>query len=91
MVVCDRCEACDRCDFGEMLVPECFELLSEGLKHARSDEGNTTIEKLKIDKGYWRATATSKTILKCYNSDACQGGVTGAPDYCHRGYMGPCE
>lgn len=87
MAICEGCEVCDRCDFGDMLVPECVELL----KHAQSKEGNTTIEKLQIDKGYWRATANSKDILKCYNSDACKGGVTGAPDYCHPGYMGPCE
>ena len=51
-----------------------------------------SLEELDIDEGYWRATNTSKTILECYNTDACKGGKTGAQGYCDAGYAdtGPC-
>jgi len=29
--------------------------------------------------------------LKCYNGDACRGGVTGAKDFCSDGYEGACK
>ncbi|CAN0255509.1 unnamed protein product, partial [Ascophyllum nodosum] len=47
-----------------------------------------SLEDLDIDKGYWRATNRSKSILECYNVEACRGGKTGSPDYCDTGYAG---
>lgn len=61
------------------------------MEHTKSSGGNTTIEGLEIDPGYWRATKTSRKVLACYNTEACKGGVTGAVDYCRAGYEGPCE
>ena len=61
------------------------------LAHSSSNGSSTTIESLSIDPGYWRATATSENVLACYNLDACEGGVTGASNYCHKGYEGSCE
>lgn len=54
-------------------------------------ENDAKLETLAVDKGYWRATKTSKEILACYNEDACLGGQTGSQGYCKEGYKGPCE
>ena len=61
------------------------------MEHATSKGGNTTVGKLQIRKGYWRAMSTSKDIYKCFNTKACTGGLTGASNYCLPGYEGPCE
>lgn len=61
------------------------------LDHSSSVGGNTTIELLSIDQGFWRATNTSPDIFACYNTEACGGGVTGSEDFCRKGYMGPCQ
>ena len=31
-------------------------------------------DKIDVDKGYWRYTANSSTIIECLNSNACLGG-----------------
>lgn len=56
-----------------------------------SDGGAVTLDMITIDKGYWRATNSSKNILACYHADACLGGLTGTPGYCLEGYEGPCK
>ena len=61
------------------------------MEHVTSKGGNTTVEELQIDKGYWRATNMSRSIYKCFNTNACKGGLTGASNYCLSGYEGPCE
>ena len=84
--VCKDCgEQCHGCEF-EGMEPMCF----EELDHSKSPGGNTTVELLLIDPGYWRVSNTSTKILACYNADACKGGVTGDPEYCLKGYEGPC-
>ena len=92
-MICEGCPTtCDNCTFEEPItVPECISLSDAGIEHAFSSGGDTTIEKLKIDKGYWRATATSTEVLKCFNGDACRGGVTGAKEFCSDGYEGACK
>ena len=86
--VCSGCPVCDGCDVqDESLVPVC----TSQMEHTRSEGGDTTIETLDVDYGYWRATPTSRDVLTCYNEDACLGGVTGGPDFCRKGYEGPCE
>lgn len=60
-------------------------------EHFNSSGGDTTIETLLVDPGYWRASAVSENVFACYNADACRGGETGASDYCLEGYEGPCE
>ena len=83
---------CDSCDYGTPIIrPECITLSNVGMTHASSRSGVTMLEDLEIDKGYWRATNSSRDILECYNGDACRGGLTGAIDYCSAGYRGPCE
>ena len=91
--VCDGCPPkCLECSFGEgQGSPTCMTLSEAGVEHATSKGGYTTIEELVIHKGYWRATNTSTNILRCFNTKACKGGLTGASDYCSRGYEGPCE
>ena len=91
--LCYGCpENCDSCDYGTpIIVPECVSLSDARVAHASSRGGVTTLEDLEIDKGYWRATNSSKDILECYNGDACRGGITGAFDYCSGGYRGACE
>lgn len=87
--VCDGCKiACDGCVFTKpLLAPICTEVMT----HSTSSGGRTTLETLSIERGYWRASNSSETILACYHADACLGGVTGASDYCRQGYEGPCK
>ena len=92
-VACDGClESCKDCNFGATaFVPECISLPEAGIEHASSDGGVATLEKLVINEGYWRATATSTEVLECYNNDACNGGVSGTAGFCGEGYHGACK
>lgn len=87
--VCDGCQtACDGCVFAEpLLAPICTEVIA----HSTSSGDKTTLETLSIERGHWRATSSSETVLACYHAEACLGGVTGTPDYCLEGYEGPCK
>ena len=60
------------------------------MDHASSSGGTITLEKLTIDRGYWRANASSPNVLPCQHAPACLGGVTGTAGYCLKGYEGPC-
>lgn len=86
--VCHGCEiTCDGCVFVDgILTPTC----KEALKHSTSAGGNVTLQNILIERGHWRATASSTEILACYHADACLGGVTGTSGYCFEGYEGPC-
>lgn len=59
------------------------------LEHSSSRGGATTVRQLVVADGYWRATNTSVNIRKCYNAEACPGGLTSG--LCNEGYQGPCE
>lgn len=84
--LCKDCDVpCEDCHF-EGKEPMC----SEELDRSSSPGGNITLELLFIEKGFWRVSNTSTIIRACYNEDACEGGVTGAQDYCRKGYEGPC-
>ncbi|CAM9968042.1 unnamed protein product, partial [Laminaria digitata] len=62
---------CDGCVFAEgPLAPICTEVVD----HSTSNGGNVTLQALSIQKGFWRATTSSKEVLACYNTDACRGG-----------------
>lgn len=91
--VCNGClTSCLGCSFnGEKGSPICTSLLDAGIEHATSQGGTTTLEGLRIQRGYWRAINTSRNILKCFNTKACTGGLTGSPNYCSQGYEGLCE
>ena len=83
---CNTCSECKNCRYGEEeKIPTC----EMALEHTTSNGG--TIEELAINDGYWRATSDSTVILECYYAKACNGGVTGDPDYCKRGYKGACK
>ncbi|CAB1118550.1 unnamed protein product [Ectocarpus sp. CCAP 1310/34] len=85
--VCAGCDiVCDGCVFEQGLVgPSC----SEAMAHSTSAGGNTTLQEVSIDRGYWRATSVSEEVLECFQADACLGGVTGTSGYCLEGYEGP--
>ncbi|CAN0042723.1 unnamed protein product [Ectocarpus fasciculatus] len=85
--VCAGCDiACDGCVFGEgLLGPVCSEVMA----HSTSAGGNTTLQQVSIDRGYWRATSLSEEVLACFQADACLGGMTGTSGYCLEGYEGP--
>ena len=89
--VCFDCPGWDECSDCTIergaIMPTC----EASLEHSVASEPGLTLETLAIDEGYWRATTTSKTILECYNTDACAGGVTGSATFCAPGYTGPCE
>lgn len=87
--MCAGCpEPCDECNF-DTFAPKCVTLSAAGIAHASSPGGETTIEGIVIEEGYWRATNTSTSVLECYNRDACPRGVTTGK--CNPGYEGPCE
>ncbi|CAN0382790.1 unnamed protein product [Ectocarpus sp. 12 AP-2014] len=87
--VCSGCSGWDECSncaiFDSTVTPTC----EVPLEHTSADEDGLTLETLKIDQGYWRATTESVIILACYNADACAGGKTGADSFCASGYQGP--
>jgi len=88
--VCDGCSTeCKGCDFSKQQVPACISLSEAGVENAESVGGVVTVKDLVINEGYWRATSESTNILKCYNPEACPGGVTSGR--CSTGYQGPCE
>ena len=69
---------------------DCISLLDAGVKHATSSYG--IVEKLNIARGYWRATNKSREIFKCFNEQACKGGIASkTSDYCMDGFKGPCR
>lgn len=89
--VCGGCPAWAECvdcavDNGT-LEPTC----SLPLAHTSASDSGSTLETLSVDKGYWRASKNSATILECYNTAACQGGETGTESFCENGYTGSCE
>ncbi|CAN0412480.1 unnamed protein product, partial [Pylaiella littoralis] len=84
--VCNGCGECDGCEVeNENSVPVC----TAQMEHTRSEGGATTIETLKVDRGFWRATNSSRVILACYNENACVGGRAGPSSFCQLGYEGP--
>lgn len=86
-VACKDCDTiCNDCAY-DAEVPSC----TDELDHTTSDGGDTDLTTTEIESGFWRASASSKTILACYNAQACRGGITGDHGYCAEGYEGPCE
>ncbi|CAM9580855.1 unnamed protein product, partial [Hapterophycus canaliculatus] len=81
-VGCPACSGCEVYSAGSMSCEPQFE-------HSVSGGYPVVLETLQIERGYWRATNTSTIFLSCYNEEACVGGVTGSPGYCHEGYSGP--
>lgn len=63
----------------------------EALEHTTSSGVGVKLETLIIEAGFWRATNTSTILLECYNTEACEGGITGSVTFCKTGYTGPCE
>lgn len=85
---CDGCDEFSTCGVqNEGKVPICF----EQVEHTRSEGGNTTLETLEVNAGYWRAVNTSPHTLPCYNEGACRGGLTSSSEFCKEGYEGPCK
>ena len=64
---------------------------SKTMENSHSPGGLTTLNLVIIDRGYWRATPSGEKVLPCYNTEACLGGLTGAPCFCFEGYEGPCK
>lgn len=84
---CPGWNECSDCNITKSTVtPEC----DAPFEHSSADRVGVTLETLSIEKGYWRATNESDSILACYNVDACYGGQTGSDSFCAPGYKGPC-
>ncbi|CAM9335907.1 unnamed protein product, partial [Choristocarpus tenellus] len=86
--VCARCssscEPSNNCTVLNAKVPTC----EVPLDNTISPQPGVTVATLALEKGYWRTSNTSVTILGCYNKDACLGGVD-TEEYCAPGYTGP--
>lgn len=89
--MCFDCPSWDECSGCSITRGDVTHTCAAPLEHTTSEEQGVTLETLKIDEGYWRATTESDIILACYNTDACRGGETGAEDFCASGYNGPCD
>lgn len=88
---CLDCLAWEKC-FGCTIVDGDITPACEApFEHTTANEPGLSLETLNVSRGYWRATDNSTNILACYNPDACNGGLTGADNYCASGYKGPCE
>lgn len=87
---CEGCPSWDLCTNCSVLGDVRSPLCAATLDHTTSLERTGTLETLELEPGYWRAADTSRSILSCFNEDACQGGAT-VGGYCAAGYEGPCE
>ncbi|CAM9846642.1 unnamed protein product [Sphacelaria rigidula] len=87
--VCFDCPEWDECLGCSIARGNVVSTCEAPLEHTDATKPGTTLETLNIASGYWRATSDSDNILACYNADACNGGQTGADDYCAPGYTGP--
>lgn len=90
---CFLCPIWQDCELCTVQDPHQTSICTEALDHTSSPLPNSTLETLSLDKGYWRYSLNSTTILPCHHQDACVGGVGngGDDDYCADGYTGPCE
>lgn len=70
----------------EQRVPSCI----EAPEHTTTLEAGGTVASLVLDKGFYRVSSKSLSILECFNEDACVGGSV-AGKYCAEGYTGPCK
>ena len=82
------CLGCDT-ECVNCIVEEHVPICTDTLEHSESYGGNTSLENIYINEGFWRASSSSRNVLQCHNEDACVGGVTGSDDYCEEGYEGP--
>lgn len=89
--VCFDCPAWEECSGCTIESSDVTPTCEVPLEHTSADKDGLSLETLKIDEGYWRATTESVIILGCYNADACRGGETGADSFCASGYQGLCE
>lgn len=55
-----------------------------------SGDGGVTLPELNLLRGYYRTSAESQNVLKCYQEEACIGG-TDVSQYCQEGYRGACK
>ena len=83
--VCSRCSHIGNNDLQED-EPAC-EDLPRGVKALSS---GTTVSSFNLERGFFRISAESQSVLECYNEDACLGGGT-VGEYCAPGYQGPCK
>lgn len=89
--VCLGCPSWDECQRCSIIDRNVEPICVNELEHTKADERGTTLATLSVDRGFWRATNESSTILACYNAGSCLGGQTGKESFCDDGYMGPCE
>eukprot|EP00903_Cladosiphon_okamuranus_P018351 g16883.t1 len=88
-VVSFDCPEWDECSGCSIATSNVVSTCEAPLEHSEATQPGTALETLNISDGYWRATNDSDLILACYNADACNGGQTGAEDFCAPGYTGP--
>lgn len=67
-------------------MPSC----TEAPEHTTTLEAGGTVASLVLEKGFYRVSPESLSILECFNKDACVGGII-AGQYCAKGYTGPCK
>ncbi|CAM9198462.1 unnamed protein product [Ectocarpus sp. 12 AP-2014] len=65
------------------LVPAC-EMVMAGVD---ASGNGMNVSTLNLTRGYWRTSAESRNVLKCYQENACVGGVD-TSRYCEEGYQG---
>lgn len=92
--VCEGCSECigADCTANGTGTLQCVPALENTMSVGVTVSGvPVTLETLELDVGYWRSLSNSTTVLPCWNTDACLGGITDTADFCAEGYRGPCE
>ena len=58
------------------------------LPNTRCDGHGHLVETLVVANNYWRGSARSTHVRRCFHKDACTGGAVVADDGCEEGYRG---
>jgi hypothetical protein len=76
-----------QCEAGEYKSDssDACEVVFEGVSTSAPGQ---TVNKLTLEKGFWRTSSASTEILPCLNEDHCLGG-SDPSSYCAEGYTGP--
>ncbi|CAN0014564.1 unnamed protein product [Scytosiphon promiscuus] len=89
-VVCSSCAAsCEDIPGSVVVVNDAHVPICESAMTGvnTSGDGGVTLSELNLLSGYYRTSAESQDVLKCYQEEACVGG-TDVSQYCREGYRG---
>lgn len=89
-ILCKGCSAATHIVPDSVIIQQKKPVCDEPPEGTSARSYGTQIGTLALKKGFYRDSAWSEDILKCYRHEACVGGDS-AGDYCAIGYEGACE